>query len=99
MTLALIDLINNKKEIDYDDIMKNFVDWVELGKYTPEDKVFDIGRTCLRAIRKYSTGTNPIESGLSDINSNGNGSLMRILPLAYYLYYRNITDLICILYF
>ena len=92
MTLALIDSINNKKQIDYDDIMKNFVDWVELGKYTPEDKVFDIGRTCLRAIRKYSTGTNPIEAGLSDINSNGNGSLMRILPLAYYLYYKNITD-------
>lgn len=92
MTFALIDSINNKGIIDYEDIMKNFVDWVEKAKYTPTDEVFDIGRTCLRAIRKYATGTSPIEAGLTDINSNGNGSLMRILPLAFYIYYNKIND-------
>lgn len=92
MTLCLIDSINNKKDIDYIDIMDNFIDWAELGKYTPEGKVFDIGRTCLRAIMNYQRGKEPIESGLKDLNSNGNGSLMRILPLVYYIYYKNITD-------
>lgn len=90
MTLALIDSINNKNAIDYKDICDNFVEWVEKAKYTPTDEVFDIGRTCLRAIRNYSTGTEPIKSGLTSINSNGNGSLMRILPLAYYLFYNQI---------
>ncbi len=92
MTLCLIDSINNKSDIDYFDIMNNFKDWVELGKYTPEGKVFDIGRTCLKAINNYKNNSNPIDCGLKDINFNGNGSLMRILPLAYYIYYKNITD-------
>lgn len=91
MTLALIDSIINKKYIDYNDICNNFVKWVEKAKYTPTDEVFDIGRTCLRAIRNFSTGIKPVEAGLKDINSNGNGSLMRILPLVYYIYYNKIT--------
>lgn len=92
MTLGLIDSIINKKELNYNDIMNNFVEWVSSGKYTPSDKVFDIGKTCLRAIQNYRKNVEPTECGLKDINSNGNGSLMRILPLVYYLYYKNITD-------
>lgn len=92
MTLALIDSINNKNNIDYNDICDNFVKWVEEAKYTPTDEVFDIGRTCLQAIRAYSKSKDPLNSGLTSVNSNGNGSLMRILPLAYYIYYKKITD-------
>lgn len=92
MTLGLIDSIINKKELNYNDIMNNFVEWVSSGKYTPSDKVFDIGKTCLRAIQNYRKNVEPTECGLKDINSNGNGSLMRILPLVYYLYYKNITN-------
>lgn len=92
MTLALIDSINNKENIDYNDIMQNFIDWINNSKYTPEGNVFDIGRTCLRAIKNYHGNINPCDCGLNDLNSNGNGSLMRILPLAYYIYYKNITD-------
>ena len=92
MTLALIDSITDEKGIDYDAIMKNFVSWVNEAKYTPGDEVFDIGRTCLRAIRKYHEGEKPTECGLKGMESNGNGSLMRILPLVYYIYYKNIKD-------
>ena len=92
MTLALIDSINNCNEINYDDIMCNFMDWVNFAKYTPGDEVFDIGRTCLKAIHTYKLKTPPLECGLKGNNYNGNGSLMRILPLAYFIYYKGIND-------
>ena len=92
MTLALIDSIINNKCIDYEDVMNNFVDWVNFGKYTPEDKVFDIGKTCLKAISNYRRGTSALKCGLVGVNYNGNGSLMRILPLVYYIFYNNIKS-------
>lgn len=92
MTIATMESMLEKNELDYDNIMENFVEWVTTAKYTPTDRVFDIGRTCLRAIRKYSTEKNSTTCGLSDLNSNGNGSLMRMLPIAYYCYYKKMTD-------
>ena len=37
------------------------------------------------AIDNYKSGKNPIKCGLSDEYSNGNGSLMKILPIAFYI--------------
>lgn len=71
--------------------MMTFSEWINKGKYTPNGKAFDIGRTCLNAIRKYDKGmTKPVECGLEDFYSNGNGSLMRILPIAYYCFYKKV---------
>lgn len=92
MTLCLMDSINNKNGIDYNDIMSNFLRWVSNAEYTPTNYVFDIGKTCLQAISNYKKNISPLECGLKDKKFNGNGSLMRILPLAYYIYYKNITD-------
>lgn len=92
MTLALMKSIADKKVIDYNDIMNNFLRWFNNGEFTTDGEVFDIGRTCLQAIRNYSNGISPTECGLKDSFSNGNGSLMRILPLAYYFYYEDITN-------
>ena len=93
MTLATIDaMIADKDIIDYCMIMDNFLDWVESAKYTPHNEVFDIGRTVLQALRNYSKDKNPMKSGINSINSNGNGSLMRILPFVYYSYYNKLED-------
>ena len=54
--------------------------------------MFDVGRTCLRACRNFMNGIEPTKCGLSDENSNGNGSLMRILPVAIYSYINNLSD-------
>lgn len=86
MTLATMESISRLKKIDYADIMQNFSLWLESGKFTPFGKVFDCGITTRRAIFNFSTKISPLECGLSDENSNGNGSLMRILPVACYLY-------------
>ena len=93
LTLATLDSICDKKCIDYEDIMQKFVLWLKNGKYTPNEKSFDIGETCLSSISNYIyKGKEPVYCGSISINSNGNGSLMRMLPLALYCYYLNISN-------
>lgn len=92
MTLCLIDSINNNGYINLKDIQNNFVKWVEDEEYTPTGKRFDIGRTCLQAIMNYERGIEPELCGLDNEYSNGNGSLMRILPLTYYCYAKKMND-------
>lgn len=75
MTLATCESIKAKNKIDLNDIFNNFKLWVYKGMFTAHNELFDIGNTTREAILKGS--------GIDDINSNGNGSLMRILPLAF----------------
>ena len=74
MTLCLAESIGRLKCIDYDDVMKNFLSWYKHAKFTPDKKVFDIGKTCLTSILNYCEKTKPIDCGLSDDCNNGNGS-------------------------
>ena len=92
MSLALIDSYINKGKFDYDDIMTNFYYWLHDAKFTATDKVFDAGRTCIQAIINYTKEIKPLDCGLKSENSNGNGSLMRILPVALYAYYRKLKE-------
>lgn len=86
-------IIDNKGKIDYEDIMNNFIKWAENGEFTPNCKTFGIGRTTLRALYNYkSNNIKAINCGLDSIKDNGNGSLMRILPIIYYCYYNNSND-------
>lgn len=75
MTLATCDSIKNFGSINCDDIRDRFEKWLFNKQYTPFGEVFDCGFTCSEAI--YN------KEGFNDIMSNGNGSLMRILPLAF----------------
>lgn len=93
LNLALIDSINTKKKIDLFDIGQNFIEWGENGKYTPTNKMFGIGRTTLKAIARLEKGNiKPEECGGNTESENGNGSLMRILPMAYYCYSKKYND-------
>ena len=83
MAIATMHSIVQKQGIDYDDMMDKFVEWYNNGKYMQGHFTFDCGATVSRAISKYTTGTPALESGCSGERDNGNGSLMRILPLAY----------------
>lgn len=93
MEIATIDSFIQKKCFDYKDIMDKWVKWISKSEYTPTGVTFDIGRTCLKAIKKYCNGTAPLQCGSTSINENGNGSLMRILPVALYAYSKNIDDI------
>ena len=74
MTLATCDSIRELGHIDASDMRDKFVSWITRGEYTI-DGVFDYGGTTARALHTGKGG-----SGERD---NGNGSLMRIAPLAF----------------
>ena len=94
MSLAAMDSLSSG-ELDYFEIMINFVKWLEGGLYTPAGKSFDVGRTCLRSILNFVAvcysqergfllppGFDVTECGQNGEHANGNGSLMRIHPFA-----------------
>lgn len=83
MTLATCDSIRKLQKIDPDDIMRRFAEWYFESSYTAHGEVFDIGGTTATAIRRYGQGCEPVKCGLDQVSSNGNGSLMRIIPLAF----------------
>ena len=83
MTIATMASIVNKQAIDYDDIMSEFLKWIENGKYTQYNDTFDFGNTTYHGIMNYKFGQDPILCGGLGDRDNGNGSLMRILPLAF----------------
>ena len=76
MTLATLDsLKNNNGKVVTDDIRRNFNDWLRQGDYTADGEVFDAGITTCTALRNGKPAVGEWD--------NGNGSLMRILPLAF----------------
>lgn len=84
LTLCLIESL--LEGLDYYDIAAKFVHWRRQGLWTATGKVFDIGNTTQIAIDRMIQGIDPVKCGLDDFNTNGNGSLMRVLPLAFYLH-------------
>jgi ADP-ribosylglycohydrolase len=64
-----------------DDLAQRFVRWVDEAYWTPHGEVFDIGITTRAAIAQLAEGVSPRQSGETAERSNGNGALMRILPL------------------
>jgi len=80
------------KGLDYNRIASNFVSWLYNATWTPYNEVFDVGNATRQAIEQLRKGVNPIEAGGKDSNSNGNGSLMRILPLVFYLRNKSINE-------
>ena len=88
MALAELDSIRTVGTIDYTDMMERFSRWCMHGEYTPFGEVFDIGTATSRALMNYAKGIAPLESGGKAEWDNGNGSLMRILPVCLYLFER-----------
>ena len=83
MTLCLLDSLCYG--LDYQDVMEKFKSWLTEGKYTPHGKVFDVGVATRQAIMRYISGVAPLQCGGEGERDNGNGSLMRILPLLFYI--------------
>lgn len=82
MTLATLESIVRMGAIDAADIMNNFYEWLQNGKFTPHNEVFDVGGATRRAVVRYANGTDPAKCGGKTRMDNGNGALMRILPVA-----------------
>lgn len=92
MEIATMESFIENRKFDYNDIMTKWVNWVNNADYTATGKVFDIGRTCLKAIHNFNNGMLPLECAPNNINLNGNGSLMRILPVALYSFFKDLPE-------
>ena len=94
MTLATIDsIIVNKNELNYNDIANKFCEWINNAKYTATNEVFDIGTTTKYSLMRYwNNNIDATKCGGTGISENGNGSLMRMLPIALYCFYNKMED-------
>ena len=80
--LALLDSLLDCGHLDLNDLALRLLAWKDHGQYAVGGQVFDIGVTTAAALRNFARGAAAAQSGPRDQNSNGNGSLMRVLPLA-----------------
>ena len=82
MTLCLAESL--ARGFSLSDLGRRFINWYEYGYWTPHGSVFDIGITTREALNRLQSDPDLILAGGTDEYSNGNGALMRILPLAFY---------------
>lgn len=75
---------------DLNDLSERFLKWFDRGYLTPFKEAFDIGGTTAEAMAQLKRGVKPLAAGPKDEHSNGNGSLMRILPAT--LYFSELPD-------
>jgi len=68
--------------LDLQVFSRKLLQWRFEGEFTPDKKVFDCGIQTQAALRNLAQGVPPDRSGSSGEQDNGNGSLMRVLPLA-----------------
>lgn len=92
LMIVAMDSIKENGDVNFEDIMYKFTEWVNYAKYTATDELFDIGISTSMAISNFKRGEKPTNCGTKGINENGNGSLMRILPFVYYLKFSNFSE-------
>jgi ADP-ribosyl-[dinitrogen reductase] hydrolase len=80
MMLCTTDSLLNH-EFNPADMGERFVRWMNDGLWTANGDVFDIGGTTCTALMRIAKGVPAGEAGGRHEDSNGNGSLMRILPV------------------
>jgi len=97
LTFCLADSLSNAYNLT--DLAQKFVDWKFKAIWTAHDELFDIGNTTSKAIdhlkKLLSLQKNDELYTLrseTDESTNGNGSLMRILPLIFYIRNKTIDE-------
>jgi ADP-ribosylglycohydrolase len=80
--LCLLASLQYRQHFDIDDFGRRLLNWCDHGYMAVGGEVFDIGISTSQAMSRLRAGIPASRSGLSAENSNGNGSLMRVLPLA-----------------
>ena len=77
---------------DPEDIARYFQLWYYENHWTPRGEVFDIGIATREAIARLKEGMKAEDAGGTAVSSNGNGSLMRIAPLLFYIHDKPVED-------
>jgi ADP-ribosyl-[dinitrogen reductase] hydrolase len=80
--LCLLDSLLEKGSFEPEDFAGRLLAWYEDGYMAVDGRVFDCGYQTSRAITALREGAPPLTAGPRRESDNGNGSLMRVLPLA-----------------
>lgn len=81
MALCLADSIIESNGLDAKDLMERFIRWRDDGENSPTGYCIDVGGTITDAINRFLRTGNP-ESGPVHEYAAGNGSIMRLAPVA-----------------
>ena len=81
MALALADSLAGRDDLYEQDMLARFADWWQTGSYSCTGTCFDIGATTQQALARWQR-TKADHCGDTDPFSAGNGSLMRLSPVA-----------------
>ncbi len=83
MALCLAESLISCRNLDQMDLMRRFCRWWREGENSCTGTCFDIGIATRAALSFFERSGNPV-AGSTDPNSAGNGSLMRMAPVAIY---------------
>ena len=81
MALCLADSLIACGRLDQRDLIERFVRWWSKGENSHNGRCFDIGITTRQALHRFRETGDPV-AGSTDPNTAGNGSIMRLAPVA-----------------
>lgn len=91
--LCVLSSLLEKGAVDPHDMLDKFCRWFRDGYLAVDRNVFDVGLQTRQSIGKFLSGRNVFECASDGEWSNGNGSLMRMLPLG--LWHRGTDEALC----
>lgn len=92
LVFCTMDSVRTKRQIDIQNIGEYFIAWYKHGFWTATGYCFDIGSGTEQSLQRIISGTPCVEAGSKGEYNNGNGSLMRMLPISFYLAANSFTD-------
>ena len=90
MALCSLESLIEKRGFDAEDQQERFYSWYERGHLSSTGRCFDIGKQTLFNLQRYQKTKRVY--GDDKTESAGNGSIMRILPLILFSYFRYSFD-------
>jgi ADP-ribosyl-[dinitrogen reductase] hydrolase len=82
--LALLECLTRDRSLNLDEFAALLLRWFYEGNFTPDGRVFDVGSQTRRALESLRKGTPASQAGPASALENGNGALMRVLPVAFF---------------
>ena len=80
--LCLLASLLDSGRFDAEDLARRLLRWYDEGYCAVDGRVFDVGIQTSRALANVRRGVPALQAGATEESALGNGSLMRVLPLA-----------------
>ena len=80
--LCLLESLLHCGQLDAEDFAQRMLRWLDFGHLAVDGHVFDVGRQTCTALSAIRAGQSALNAASRAESANGNGALMRVLPLA-----------------